>query len=155
MSQSPDPVGGERGGVVRLSELEPRTDLPGHPGLSAYRFVRPPEALSRWLLVTLDVVEHGGGIDLHHHAGLDADHAYYVIEGTVTATIGDETFEAGPDSLLVFPSGMRHGLTVTSETGARLLRLGASPTGRASGGSVFVQEEIAAEEDVERSPCHH
>ena len=54
------------GGVIRLSDVQPRMALKGHAGLVAHRFVRPPGPLSRWLLVTLDVVEHGGGIDPHH-----------------------------------------------------------------------------------------
>jgi glyoxylate utilization-related uncharacterized protein len=145
---------GDRAGIVKIEDLAPHRDLPGHPGLAAYRYVRPPEALSRWLLVTLDVVEQGGGIEPHYHEGLEADHAYFVIEGTVTATIGSESFEAGPDTLLVFPCQTVHGLTVTSAGGARLLRLGASPNGRASGGSVFVgadRQVTAIAEDGGRS----
>ena len=125
------------GGVLRLSDIEPHTDLEGHPGLQAYRFLRPPSEWSRWLLVTLDIVEEGGGIDPHVHEGITADHAYYVIEGEVEATIGEKRFDVGPDSLMVFPCDMMHGFTVTSPGGARVLRLGAAADGRASGGSVF------------------
>jgi glyoxylate utilization-related uncharacterized protein len=132
------PAGDGAGAIVKFEDLAPRRDLPGHPGLAAYRYLRPPGVLSRWLLVTLDVVEQGGGIEPHYHEGLQADHAYFVIEGTVTATIGSDSFEAGPDTLLVFPCQTVHGLTATSAGGARLLRLGASPHGCPSGGSVFV-----------------
>ena len=125
------------GGVVRLADLAPHTGLVGHPGLTAFRFVRPPSDLARWLLVTLDVVEHGGGIDPHVHEGLDADHAYYVMSGEVLAQIGDERHEVGADSLMIFPCDTLHGFEVTSPGGARILRLGAAPDGRASGGSVF------------------
>jgi quercetin dioxygenase-like cupin family protein len=128
----------ERGGVIRLADVPPRSGLQGHPGLVAHRFIRPPDALSRWLLVTLDVVERGGGIDPHYHEGLVADHAYYLIEGTAVATIGDREYEVGPDSLIVFPCRIVHGLRVTSAGGARFLRLGAAPDGQASGNSVFV-----------------
>lgn len=126
-----------RGGVIRRDDLEAHAGLDGHPGLTAYRFVRPPSEWSRWLLVTLDVVDEGGGIDPHVHEGLDADHAYYVIEGLVVATIGDERHDVGADSLMVFPCDMLHGFRVTSPGGARILRLGAAADGRASGGSVF------------------
>jgi quercetin dioxygenase-like cupin family protein len=128
----------EAGGVIRLSDVQARTGLQGHPGLVAHRFVRPPDPLSRWLLVTLDVVEHGGGIDPHYHEGLVADHAYYMIEGTAVATMGEREYEVGPDSLIVFPCQVVHGLRVTSPSGARFLRRGASPDGRSSGNSVFV-----------------
>lgn len=128
------------GAVLSLADTAVRTGLEGHPGLVAHRFVRPPTELSRWLLVTLDVVdEAGGGIDLHYHDGLVADHAYYMIEGTAIATIGADEFEVGPDSLIVFPCQTVHGLRVTSEGGAKFLRLGASPDGTASGSSVFVE----------------
>jgi mannose-6-phosphate isomerase-like protein (cupin superfamily) len=129
---------GTAGAVISLAEAERHTGLTGHPGLTAHRFVRPPSELSRWLLVTLDVVEHGGGIDPHYHEGIVADHAYYLIAGTAIATIGDEEFEVGPDSLIVFPCQTVHGLKVTSPEGAKFLRLGASADGPASGNSVYV-----------------
>lgn len=128
---------GVRGAVIALSDAEVHTGLEGHPGLTAHRFVRPPSELSRWLLVTLDVVEQGGGIDPHYHEGIVADHAYYLIEGTAIATIGEDEFEVGPDSLIVFPCQTVHGLKVTSPGGARFLRLGAAADGPASGNSVY------------------
>lgn len=129
---------GTRGAVISLAEAEVHTGLEGHPGLVAHRFVRPPSELSRWLLVTLDVVEEGGGIDPHYHEGIVADHAYFLIEGTAVATIGDEEIEVGPESLIVFPCQTVHGLRVTSPGGAKFLRLGASADGPASGNSVYV-----------------
>jgi mannose-6-phosphate isomerase-like protein (cupin superfamily) len=131
-------VAGTKGAVISLADTETHTGLTGHPGLTAHRFVRPPSELSRWLLVTLDIVEQGGGIDPHYHEGIVADHAYYLIEGTAIATIGDEEFEVGPDSLIVFPCRTVHGLKVTSAGGAKFLRLGASADGPASGNSVYV-----------------
>lgn len=134
-----DELAAVTGAVITLSDATRKTGLEGHPGLVAHRFVRPPSDHAQWLLVTLDVVEEGGGIDLHYHDGLVADHAYYMIEGTAIATIGEETFEVGPDSLIVFPCQVVHGLRVTSPGGARFLRLGASPNGTASGNSVYVE----------------
>ncbi len=126
------------GRIIRLGELPPRRGLPGHPGVAAYSFVRPGQDC-RWLLVTLDVVEEGGGIEPHYHEGRDFDHAYYVISGELLVTIGDEEYRVGPDSLIIFPSGVVHGFRAVSPGGARVLRLGASPTGEATGGSVFVR----------------
>ncbi len=125
------------GYVISLSEISGRQGLAGHPGVTAYSFARP-DRNSRWLLVTLDVVEEGGGIDLHYHDGMDFDHAYYVIDGEVVASIGDRQYRIGSDSLMFFPCGVAHGFKVVSAGGARILRLGASPDGVATGNSVWM-----------------
>lgn len=137
--QTTGPTGNGAGGVIHFEDAVVKTNLEGHPGLVAHRYVRPPDGLSNWLLVTLDIVEEGGGIDLHYHEGLVADHAYYMIEGTAIATIGDRTYEVGPHSLIMFPCQTLHALKVTSKGGAKFLRLGAAPHGQASGNSVYVE----------------
>lgn len=125
---------------MRAADVTPATELTGHPGTAAHRLLRPRTELSQWLHVTLDVVEAGGGIDPHHHDGIDADHAYFVIEGTLRARIGDEYVDVGPDDLVVFPCDVVHGFVVTSDEGAKVLRLGAAADGRTSGGSVFIED---------------
>jgi quercetin dioxygenase-like cupin family protein len=130
----------QEGSIVRLSDLQGRDDLEGHPGVVAYNFARPG-ANCRWLLVTLDVIEENGGIEPHYHAGVDFDHAYYVIEGEVIATVGDKQQRVGPDSLMTFPCATVHGFKVVSPGGAKILRLGASDTGVASGGNTYLSNE--------------
>ena len=130
----------QEGSIVRLSDLQGRDDLEGHPGVVAYNFARPG-ANCRWLLVTLDVIEENGGIEPHYHAGVDFDHAYYVIEGEVIATVGDKQQRVGPDSLMIFPCATVHGFKVVSPGGAKILRLGASDTGVASGGNTYLSNE--------------
>jgi len=127
-----------RGTVIRVDDVAPRTDLEGHPGCAAYQLARPPSDLSRWLHVTYNVFAPGGGIDPHYHEGIDADHAYFVIEGRVWAQIGGDHFEVGPGGLMIFPCREVHGFSVLGPHGARILRLGAAADGRTSGGSVFV-----------------
>ena len=127
-----------RSAVICVDDIGPHTDLDGHPGCAAYRMLAPPDDFSRWLHVTYDAFEPGGAISPHYHEGLDADHAYYVIEGEVRAQIGDEHFDVGPRSLMIFPCEVVHGFSVVSPDGAKILRLGAAPDGRTSGGSVFV-----------------
>jgi quercetin dioxygenase-like cupin family protein len=122
---------------IRKSDVEPQRDLEGHPGVTIYRMAEPG-ANSRWLLLTLDEFEAGGGIEPHYHAGREFDHAYYVIEGEVIARVGDHEERVGPDSLMLFPCQTIHGFRVVSPGGARILRLGASDTGVASGGSTYV-----------------
>jgi mannose-6-phosphate isomerase-like protein (cupin superfamily) len=139
MATTPDAERTRRGGVLRAADVVPRTDLAGHPGTAAHKLLVPGTDLSRWLHLTYNVIEAGGGIDPHHHEGIDADHAYFVIAGRVHAWIDDEEFDVGPEELIVFPCSSVHGFRVTSPEGARLLRLGAAPDGRTSGGSVFVE----------------
>ena len=80
---STEPVLDAAGVVLTLDDAVRKTDLPGHPGFVAHRFVRPPNELSGWLLVALDVVEPGGGIHLRYREGLVAEHAYYMITGGI------------------------------------------------------------------------
>ncbi len=127
-----------RGGVIRMAEVAPTLGLEGHPGTAAYRLMRPGTEQSRWLHVTYNVIEPGGGIDPHYHAGIDADHAYFVISGTARACIGQEEFDVGPGDMMVFDCSTVHGFTVTGDETAHVLRLGASGDGRTTGGSVFV-----------------
>lgn len=134
------------GGIIRVEDVEPRRDLKGHPGCAAHQLIRPQTELSQWLHVTYNEIEFGGGIDPHHHTGLNADHAYFVLDGTVRARIGDNYFDVGPRSLMVFPCTAVHGFTVTSAGGARVLRLGASADGRTSGSSVFVEHLPTSEQ---------
>lgn len=124
--------------VINLEDTEGRKSLKGHPGITAHRFVSGPDGGTRWMLITLNVVESGGGIEPHYHEGLQADHAYFVLKGTATARIGDEEFEVRENGLMVFKSDIVHGFRMTSPDGGLILRLGASPDGRARGGSVFV-----------------
>lgn len=124
--------------VVNFEDTTPRTDLKGHPGITAHRYVAGPDSGTRWILITMNVIEPGGGIEPHYHEGLTADHAYFLMDGTARARIGDEEFEVRENGLMVFRSDVVHGFKITSPEGARVLRLGAAPDGHATGGSVFV-----------------
>ncbi len=123
--------------IIKKSDLESKTGIEGHNGMTIYRFARPGMN-SRWLLLTLNVMEEGGAIEPHYHEGREFDHAYYVIEGEVIARVGDHEERIGPDSLMLFPCQEVHGFRVVSPGGAKILRLGASDTGVATGGNVYV-----------------
>lgn len=127
-----------KGAIIPIAEAELRDDLKGHPGVAAHIFVSGPDELSRWLLVALNIIEPGGGIDPHYHEGLEADHAYFLLEGEVVARIGDDEFPVKENSLMMFNSKVVHGFRVVSPGGAKVMRLGASATGKSTGGSVFV-----------------
>jgi len=123
--------------IIRKSDVEPTQDIEGHGGMTIYRFARPGNN-SRWLHLTLNEIDEGGGIEPHYHAGVEFDHAYYVIEGEVIARIGDHEERIGPDSLMLFPCQTVHGFRVVSPGGAKILRLGASDVGVTGGGNVYV-----------------
>ena len=61
-----------------------------------------------------------GGAPLHVHT--NEDEAFYVIEGTITVTVGDEHYEAGPRSFVFLPRGIPHAWDVVGER-ARLLMI--------------------------------
>jgi mannose-6-phosphate isomerase-like protein (cupin superfamily) len=128
--------------VVGIEDTVARTGVEGHPGITAHRFVSGPDQGTRWLLVTLNLIEPGGGIDPHYHRDLTADHAYFLMDGRVVALIDDEQRVVEPNSLMVFRSDVLHGFRVIGHDPARVLRLGAAPDGIATGGSVFVGGEI-------------
>lgn len=127
--------------IVNFEDTVARENLEGHPGITAHRFVSGPDGGTRWLLVTLDLIEPGGGIDPHYHEGLTADHAYFLMDGRVVARIGHEEHEVRPNGLMVFRSDVIHGFRVVGDTPARVLRLGAAPDGVATGGSVFIDDD--------------
>jgi quercetin dioxygenase-like cupin family protein len=61
---------------------------------------------------------------LHH----SEDEAFYLLEGSITFTCGDRTFNATPGSFVYLPRGIVHGFTVASAQPARLLQIN-TPTG--------------------------
>jgi quercetin dioxygenase-like cupin family protein len=68
-----------------------------------------------------------GPIEPHVHE----DHAdsFYVLEGEVEFTIGDETRRAGPGTWVAAPSGVRHGFAIPGPEGAHFLNIHAPGSG--------------------------
>lgn len=72
------------------------------------------------------LVPPGGSAPFHIHH--NEDEAWYVLEGTITFYVGDQTIHAKPGSFVYGPRGVRHGFVVTGETPARTLVI-ATPAG--------------------------
>jgi quercetin dioxygenase-like cupin family protein len=74
--------------------------------------------------------EPGFTVDPHRHA--DHTDAFYVLEGEVEFTIGDDVVRAGPGTFLAAPSGARHGFRNGGSGPARVLNLHAPDAGFAA-----------------------
>jgi quercetin dioxygenase-like cupin family protein len=66
-----------------------------------------------------NVTEPGAGPPLHiHHA---SDETYYVLEGTFTVRLGEQTFTATPGTFVFIPRGTVHAFMNAGPAPARLL----------------------------------
>jgi mannose-6-phosphate isomerase-like protein (cupin superfamily) len=132
-----------KGFIRKLSDLEGRTGIIGHPDLTAFRFVRPGEDGSLHIGLTLDVIEPGGGIDPHYHTDCAMfDHVYYVISGEIEAKLGDEAEETiGPDSIIYCPSNVTHSIRNVGKEESKVLRIGAAASGDMLGTLIYLSGE--------------
>jgi quercetin dioxygenase-like cupin family protein/catechol 2,3-dioxygenase-like lactoylglutathione lyase family enzyme len=81
--------------------------------------VRNPEGAPRIPLVMELLVPPGGSPARHVHQGLHD--AFFLLEGEVVLSVGDETTVARPGTYAVVPAGSDHTFRVTSPTPARML----------------------------------
>jgi mannose-6-phosphate isomerase-like protein (cupin superfamily) len=58
---------------------------------------------------TLGIIEIAAGRELEAHVHADEDDAFYIVEGEMTFTLGDETVLAGPGTFVLVPPGVEHG----------------------------------------------
>lgn len=65
--------------------------------------------------------EHLLAIDFPLHVHHREDEGIYVLEGSLTATVGDETYSLGPGDFVFLPRGIPHSLINTSEPEARFV----------------------------------
>ena len=63
----------------------------------------------------------GDGPPPHEHD--DEDDAFYVLEGEVTFTVGDENVVAGPGTFVLVPPGVRHTFSNRSDVATRFLNV--------------------------------
>jgi quercetin dioxygenase-like cupin family protein len=75
------------------------------------RLVLIKAALPDMTVLEFDVFGEGyEGPDPHTHA--DHTDSFYVVEGELELTLGDETFRAGPGAFVAAPPGVLHGFKV-------------------------------------------
>jgi quercetin dioxygenase-like cupin family protein len=68
-----------------------------------------------------------GPVDPHvHDAHTDS---FFILEGEVEFTIGDETVRAGPGTWVAAPPGVRHGFSIPGPNRARILNIQAPGAG--------------------------
>jgi quercetin dioxygenase-like cupin family protein/catechol 2,3-dioxygenase-like lactoylglutathione lyase family enzyme len=81
--------------------------------------VRNPKGAPRFPLVMELIVPPGGSPPRHVHQ--DLHDAFFLLDGEVVLSVGDETIVARPGTYAVVPAGSDHTFRVTSPTPARML----------------------------------
>ena len=99
-------------------------DVPGyhpanHTGTTNRRLIGPETVGAKQVEMLLGVIEKGQGALPHAHPGIEQ--ICYLLEGTATAQVGDESFEMQAGDTCFFPADVMHVFTVTSDTPVKLL----------------------------------
>jgi len=105
-------------------------DVPGyhpanHTGTTNRRLIGPETVGATQVEMLLGVIEKGKGALPHAHPGIEQ--ICYLLEGTATAQVGDESFEMKPGDTCFFPADTMHIFTVTSDTPVKVLVIYAPP----------------------------
>jgi quercetin dioxygenase-like cupin family protein len=100
--------------------------------------------LSKHLMLGLDKLRPGGGIEEHYHefnAQMPVfDHVYYVISGRIRATVGATERTVGADSLIYCPSNVKHAILNVGKTTAKVLRISGCNEGAKMGGATYTKK---------------
>ena len=75
----------------------------------------------------LDIVDHRvpPGYAPPRHVHRDADEIFFLLDGHLDVSCGDDTWQAGPGSLIFLPRGIPHQFTAASDGPARTLLINA------------------------------
>ena len=95
-----------------------------HTGAQPSRFFKSTIFQSERMLVGMDCLEPGQAQHPHQHAGRDK--FYFVIEGLGRFTIGAETQDCGPGSVIWAPADTSHAVTNIGDTRLTML-IGMAP----------------------------
>ena len=71
----------------------------------------------------LSIIEINAGRVLEEHVHDAEDDAFYILEGEMTFTHGDQDHVAGPGTFVLVPPGVKHGFRNDGEVAVRMLNL--------------------------------
>lgn len=77
---------------------------------------------------TFGIIDFQAHRELAQHVHDGEDDAFYVLEGQLVVTYGEEEVVAGPGTFVLVPPGVRHGLRNDGDTPVRMLNIH-SPAG--------------------------
>jgi quercetin dioxygenase-like cupin family protein len=83
------------------------------------RFLVSGEETGGAVFIAEGLVLPGGGPPPHIHSR--EDESFYLLEGTLTVQVGDETLQATPGDFVYLPRGITHSFRNTGQVNARML----------------------------------
>ena len=72
---------------------------------------------------TFGIIEIAPGRVLEEHVHAEEDDAFYIIEGEMTFTFGDDSAAAPPGTFVLVPPGVSHGFRNDGETPVRMFNI--------------------------------
>jgi mannose-6-phosphate isomerase-like protein (cupin superfamily) len=72
---------------------------------------------------TFGIIEIAPGRELEQHVHGDEDDAFYIVEGEMTFTNGEEEAIAPPGTFVLVPPGVEHGFRNDGEVPVRMLNI--------------------------------
>jgi mannose-6-phosphate isomerase-like protein (cupin superfamily) len=72
---------------------------------------------------TFGIIEIAAGRVLDAHIHSEEDDAFYIVEGELTFTFGDEEAAAPPGTFVLVPPGVEHGFRNDGDTPVRMLNI--------------------------------
>jgi mannose-6-phosphate isomerase-like protein (cupin superfamily) len=72
---------------------------------------------------TFGIVEIAPGRELEAHVHDDEDDAFYILEGEMTFTLGDDAVAAPPGTFVLVPPGVEHGFRNDQDRPVRMLNI--------------------------------
>lgn len=89
------------------------------------RLVKADLCSGRAMLLGLNCFEPGQAQAVHRHAG--ADKFYLILSGNASMTVGEETRDAGPGTLVWAPADVPHGVALAHERTVMLVGIAPPP----------------------------
>jgi mannose-6-phosphate isomerase-like protein (cupin superfamily) len=72
---------------------------------------------------TFGIIEIAAGRVLEAHVHAEEDDAFYILEGELTFTFGDERVPAPPGTFVLVPPGVEHGFRNDGDLSVRMLNI--------------------------------